>query len=243
MDRKKPSTASAPQKLYRSIREVSDLLAVKPHVLRYWETQFPVLRPKKNRAGNRIYRPTEVELLERIKSLLYEQRFTIEGARRLLEDERKKPGARIAVSGSAIADEVALASGVPREMAAVAFADSGAPTGDALAAASAQIAGLRAALAEAERSLEEARSQLAARAARDLDRVEALAELRHEMQSALRTLRGDVLAHDAVARTDDEHAAAASPATSPSSAVHARAEDENAPSMAGETLLPATGFA
>jgi DNA-binding transcriptional MerR regulator len=74
---------------YRSISEVSELVGVKPHVLRYWETQFSMLRPKKNRAGNRMYRPDEVKLLLRIKDLLYGRRFTIAGARRRLLDERK----------------------------------------------------------------------------------------------------------------------------------------------------------
>lgn len=78
-------------KLYRPISEVSELVGVKPHVLRYWETQFSMLRPKKNRAGNRMYRPEEVKLLLRIKDLLYARRFTIAGARRRLLDERKEP--------------------------------------------------------------------------------------------------------------------------------------------------------
>ena len=83
-------TAQDPDsKLYRSISEVSDMLAVKPHVLRYWETQFSMLRPKKNRAGNRMYRPEEVRLLLRIKDLLYDRRYTIAGARRTLLDDRK----------------------------------------------------------------------------------------------------------------------------------------------------------
>ena len=77
-------------KPYRSISDVSELVGVKPHVLRYWETQFSMLRPKKNRAGNRMYRPDEIKLLLRIKELLYERRFTIAGARRRLLDERKE---------------------------------------------------------------------------------------------------------------------------------------------------------
>ncbi len=81
-------------RLYRSISEVSELVGVKPHVLRYWETQFSMLRPKKNRAGNRMYRPEEVKLLLRIKDLLYARRFTIAGARRRLLDERKE-GAQV----------------------------------------------------------------------------------------------------------------------------------------------------
>ena len=87
-------------KLYRSISEVSEMLSVKPHVLRYWETQFSMLRPKKNRAGNRMYRPEEVRLLLRIKELLYDRRYTIAGARRTLLDERKldEPQVEIAFS-------------------------------------------------------------------------------------------------------------------------------------------------
>ena len=83
------AAAQPDSKLYRSISEVSDMLDVKPHVLRYWETQFSMLRPRKNRAGNRMYRPDEVKLLLRIKELLYARRYTIEGARRTLLDERR----------------------------------------------------------------------------------------------------------------------------------------------------------
>lgn len=86
---RKPET-DADSKLYRSISEVSEMLDVKPHVLRYWETQFSMLRPKKNRAGNRMYRPDEVKLLLRIRELLYGKRFTIAGARRTLLAERRE---------------------------------------------------------------------------------------------------------------------------------------------------------
>ena len=82
--------ALSDSKLYRPISEVSDLVGVKPHVLRYWETQFGMLRPRKNRAGNRMYRPDEVKLLLRIRELLYDRRFTIAGARRRLLDERRE---------------------------------------------------------------------------------------------------------------------------------------------------------
>jgi len=89
-------------KLYRSISEVSDLVGVKPHVLRYWETQFSMLRPKKNRAGNRMYRPDEVKMLLSIKELLYARRFTIAGAKRRLLDERKDgPTVELGYSGEA----------------------------------------------------------------------------------------------------------------------------------------------
>jgi DNA-binding transcriptional MerR regulator len=80
---------SLPQgKLYYSISEVSDLVGVKAHVLRYWETQFKMLRPRKGRGGARMYRKRDVEILFDIKQLLYDQRFTIEGAKRKLLDER-----------------------------------------------------------------------------------------------------------------------------------------------------------
>jgi DNA-binding transcriptional MerR regulator len=83
------------EKMYRSISEVSDLLDVKPHVLRYWETQFSALRPRKNRAGNRMYRPEEIKLLYTIKDLLYARRFTIEGAKKSLSGEKKTPSGQM----------------------------------------------------------------------------------------------------------------------------------------------------
>jgi DNA-binding transcriptional MerR regulator len=83
--------AESESKLYRPISDVAEVVGVKPHVLRYWETQFSMLRPKKNRAGNRMYRPDEVKLLFQIKALLYDRRFTIAGARRHLLDQRKEP--------------------------------------------------------------------------------------------------------------------------------------------------------
>lgn len=84
-------------KLYRSISEVAELVGVKQHVLRYWETQFSMLRPRKNRAGNRMYRPDEVKLLLRIRELLYGRRYTIAGARRSLLDERKEPPPQVEI--------------------------------------------------------------------------------------------------------------------------------------------------
>ena len=76
-------------KLYYSISEVSELLGVKAHVLRYWETQFKMLRPKKARGGARRYKKRDIEVLFDIKQLLYDQRFTIAGARRKILDERQ----------------------------------------------------------------------------------------------------------------------------------------------------------
>lgn len=75
---------------YYSISEVAERLDIRPHVLRYWETQFPMLRPRKGRSGSRMYREKDLETLERIKALLYEKGFTIKGARRRLRLEHRK---------------------------------------------------------------------------------------------------------------------------------------------------------
>ena len=80
-----------PDKLYFKIGEVSELLGVEPYVLRYWETEFSVLSPKKSGTGHRLYRRKDVELLLRIKHLLYEKKFTIEGARQSLHAESRAP--------------------------------------------------------------------------------------------------------------------------------------------------------
>lgn len=82
-----------PDKLYFKIGEVSELLGVEPYVLRYWETEFAVLSPKKSGTGHRLYRRKDVELLLRIKQLLKEKRFTIEGARQSLQAEARAPKA------------------------------------------------------------------------------------------------------------------------------------------------------
>jgi DNA-binding transcriptional MerR regulator len=74
------------EKLYYSISEVAEMTDVKPYVLRFWEKEFPLLRPKKNRGGNRTYQKREIALVNRIKNLLYEQGYTIEGARQKLSD-------------------------------------------------------------------------------------------------------------------------------------------------------------
>jgi DNA-binding transcriptional MerR regulator len=78
-----------PNKLYFKIGEVSSLLTVEPYVLRFWETEFPKLAPKKTDRGQRMYRRKDVELLLQIKHLLYEKKFTIEGARQFLQGVSK----------------------------------------------------------------------------------------------------------------------------------------------------------
>jgi len=80
----KASTPEIPDKLYFRIGEVSQLAGVKPFVLRFWETEFPALAPKKSGSGQRLYRRKDVEMVLEIKRLLYEERFTIEGARNAL---------------------------------------------------------------------------------------------------------------------------------------------------------------
>lgn len=77
------------KKVYYSIGEVCDLSGLKPHVLRYWETQFAVLNPTKNRAGNRVYRARDVEIVLLVKHLLYEEKYTIEGANQKLVEMRR----------------------------------------------------------------------------------------------------------------------------------------------------------
>lgn len=80
-----------PEREYLSIGDVCALLELKPHVLRYWETQFDELAPPKNRSGNRVYRASEVELIALIRRLVHEEKFTIEGARRRLKELRADP--------------------------------------------------------------------------------------------------------------------------------------------------------
>jgi DNA-binding transcriptional MerR regulator len=77
--------------MYYTISEVAEMTAVKAHVLRYWETEFPSLRPKKNRAGNRNYRPRDIKAILVIRDLLYKEGFTISGARKKLQEHYGNP--------------------------------------------------------------------------------------------------------------------------------------------------------
>lgn len=76
------------KKLYYSISEVSEITDLKPYVLRYWETEFKQLAPPKNRAGNRTYRQKDIDLILKLKRLLHQEKFTIEGARKQLLAEK-----------------------------------------------------------------------------------------------------------------------------------------------------------
>ena len=81
-------------KLYYSITEVAELTNVKPHVLRYWETEFKALRPKKNRAGNRTYRSSDIDLIQSIKKLLYDEGYTIAGAKKKILQTKSSPSGK-----------------------------------------------------------------------------------------------------------------------------------------------------
>lgn len=83
---------SIPDKRYFAIGEVAELCDVKPHVLRYWEQEFPQLRPVKRRGNRRYYQREDVQMVRRIRSLLYEQGFTIGGARQRLKDQPREAG-------------------------------------------------------------------------------------------------------------------------------------------------------
>ena len=85
-----PAT-SIPQKLFFKIGEVCELAGVQAHVLRYWESEFPMLAPQKNRAGQRTYRRKDVEMALRIKELLYDEQYTIAGAKKKLANELRSP--------------------------------------------------------------------------------------------------------------------------------------------------------
>jgi DNA-binding transcriptional MerR regulator len=89
------SVEEIPDKLYFRIGEVSRLAGIKPYVLRFWETEFPALMPKKSGTGHRLYRRKDVEAVLEIKRLLYDQRFTIEGARKFLEGRGKSASAPV----------------------------------------------------------------------------------------------------------------------------------------------------
>jgi DNA-binding transcriptional MerR regulator len=91
------TAVAIPDKLFFKIGEVCDLVGVQAHVLRYWETEFPMLQPQKNRAGQRTYRRKDVEMALRIRELLYDERFTIAGAKRRLVAEGRGGASKLKV--------------------------------------------------------------------------------------------------------------------------------------------------
>lgn len=101
-------TLPAPGQQFFSIGEVCSLTQLKPHVLRYWESQFRLLNPAKNRSGNRVYRAREVELIMLVKHLLYTEKYTIEGARQRL-DRFRRTGDLKAEASRAVRSETVVA--------------------------------------------------------------------------------------------------------------------------------------
>lgn len=108
-----------PDKLYFRIGEVGSLLSLEPYVLRYWETEFPSLAPKKSASGHRLYRRKDVELLLKIKHLLYEKRYTIDGAKQFLQIERKSPAVAPPQSEQQELFASDILPGIRRELAAI----------------------------------------------------------------------------------------------------------------------------
>jgi DNA-binding transcriptional MerR regulator len=100
-------TRPRPMQEFFSIGEVCALTDLKPHVLRYWESQFRFLSPAKNRSGNRVYKSREVELILLVKHLLYTEKYTIEGARQRVEHFRRTGELRREVARAASTQTVA----------------------------------------------------------------------------------------------------------------------------------------
>ena len=86
-----PRKKKTEEKLYHSISEVARITRLEPYVLRFWEKEFPMLKPRKNRGGNRIYQKSDIEMVNRIKHLLYKENYTIEGARNRLKSIKPTP--------------------------------------------------------------------------------------------------------------------------------------------------------
>jgi DNA-binding transcriptional MerR regulator len=102
-----------PEKLFFKIGEVCELAGVQAHVLRYWESEFPMLAPQKNRAGQRVYRKRDVEIALRIKELLYEDQYTIAGAKKRLANDLRAGGKFRVITGDDTGDTEESGSSVP----------------------------------------------------------------------------------------------------------------------------------
>jgi DNA-binding transcriptional MerR regulator len=113
-----------PVQEFFSIGEVCELTGLKPHVLRYWESQFRFLNPAKNRSGNRVYQRREIELILLVKHLLYDEKYTIDGARRKLDEERKGGGLKPAARAGLDIESIRLIEKELREIAALLDGDN-----------------------------------------------------------------------------------------------------------------------
>ena len=103
------TTTTRPVQEFYSIGEVCALTDLKPHVLRYWESQFRFLNPAKNRSGNRVYKSREVELIMLVKQLLYTEKFTIDGARQRIDQYRRTGELRMSARKAFEAELAAIA--------------------------------------------------------------------------------------------------------------------------------------
>ena len=104
-----------PDKLFFKIGEVCEIVAVQAHVLRYWESEFPMLQPQKSRSGQRTYRRRDVEMALRIKELLYDEGFTIAGAKRKLSSEGRGGPARLTIVPSPTKSNGSTSGTIPPE--------------------------------------------------------------------------------------------------------------------------------
>jgi DNA-binding transcriptional MerR regulator len=109
------SAVAIPEKLFFKIGEVCELAGVQAHVLRYWESEFTMLAPQKNRAGQRVYRKRDVEIALRIKELLYEDQYTIAGAKKRLANDLRAGGKLKIVSSEDVEDFETNGSQAPSE--------------------------------------------------------------------------------------------------------------------------------
>ena len=113
-----------PVQEFFSIGEVCELTDLKPHVLRYWESQFRFLNPAKNRSGNRVYQRREIELILLVKHLLYDEKYTIDGARQKLDEQRRAGGLKPAARTGLDIESIRLIERELRDIAAILSGDS-----------------------------------------------------------------------------------------------------------------------
>lgn len=99
-----PAKAPMPDKLYFRIKEVTEITGLAAYVLRFWESEFPAIRPKRTESGQRLYRKSDIETILKIKYLLYEKKFTIQGARKHLKSKYSCHGTE---PGNSFLDEIA----------------------------------------------------------------------------------------------------------------------------------------
>ena len=157
-ERSRPSKSAS---AFRTISEVADQLDVPQHVLRFWETRFTQIRPLKRAGGRRYYRPEDVDLLRRIRGLLYQQGYTIKGVQKLLRDTPRERAEAAAVAHESPVVEASVAPARHEETEAVVVAvESSTETGQRGGPSASDLDEARGALDELVRELEAIRSEL-----------------------------------------------------------------------------------